>query len=80
MNKNPQYLTLAELNEALPKSTAAKYRIVNMEKRTSLKFFSAKHGEIDLRTLTVQKAEQLVKNKASFIEVVEKKSKEPKLD
>ena len=52
------YITLAEINSALPKATAEKFKIVNMNKRTSLKVFSAKFGTIDFRTLTVARAEQ----------------------
>lgn len=71
-----KYLTLAELNAALPKSTAEKFKIVNMNKRTSTRFLHAKYGNIDLKTLKLEQAESLVKKGADFIERVAKKSKE----
>lgn len=69
MSDKAKHLTLAELNAVLPKSTAEKFEIVNMNKRTSTKFFHAKHGTIDLNTLTVAHAERLVNQKADFIQV-----------
>lgn len=66
------YITLAQANKALPESTSASFEIVNFEKRTSTRFYSAKYGLVDLKKLSVARAKQLVALKAPFIK--EKKS------
>jgi hypothetical protein len=72
------YLTLEELNAALPKSTAQKFKVVNMEKRTSTKIFSAIYGEIDFKTLTVAQAGMLVKKGANFLQEIVSKTPKTK--
>lgn len=72
MSKQNKHLSVADLNKVLPAETAEKFSIVNPGKRTSTKFI-CEFGLIDLKTLTVQRAEQLVKLKAPFIERKSKK-------
>ena len=64
-------LTPVDFNKALPAETAEKFTItsdIGKGKHGSLKIFFAKHGEVDFTTLSVARAEQLVKQKASFIQ------------
>jgi hypothetical protein len=68
-NKKPTYVTEADANNALPKEVSEQFKIVNWgDNRTSTKFYDRKFGEINLRTMSLAKAKQLVKKKCSFLE------------
>mgnify|MGYP000675213569 CR=1 FL=1 len=70
-----KYISISELNKALPKATAEKYQLVNLGKRTSTRIFHPVHGVIDFKTLSIDRAKQLVKANAPFIQaIVAKKS------
>ena len=63
-----KHFSASDLNKSLPKATAEQYKIVNLQKRTSTKFFHAKYGVVNIKTLSVDRAAQLVKAGANFIE------------
>jgi len=63
-----KHLESADYNKAIPKVTAEKFKIVNMKNRTSMVVEFPVFGKIDFRTLSVRRAEQLVAQKAPFIE------------
>lgn len=70
-DKEAKYLTLADLNKALPKETAEKYKVVNIpKKRASYAIFSAKHGEVNFKKLSPARAAQLVKQNFPYLEKV----------
>lgn len=80
MAKEVKHLTEVELNAALPKLTAEKFKVVNMSKRTSTRFFTAKFGLVDLSTLTVAAAESLIAKGADFIKAVPQKESKNKTE
>jgi hypothetical protein len=62
-----KHLTTSDLNKVLPAATAEKYEIINLTKRTKTSFVMAGFGRVDLATLSVARAAQLVARKAPFI-------------
>jgi hypothetical protein len=70
------YLTVADFNKALPKEVADLYKIVRLEKKTSLVIFFHKYGKVDFSKMNLIQAEKLVNQKAPFIEAKEAKKAE----
>jgi hypothetical protein len=62
-----KYITLAQANKALPEPTAKQFEIVEFTKHTSLTFV-CQFGRVDLNNLSIARAEQLVKQNATFIQ------------
>ena len=57
-----KYVSLKEANAALPSEVAEKFEITNWSnKRTSTKVFYPKFGEVNFKTISVNRAAQLVK-------------------
>lgn len=75
-----KYLTNSDFNKALPKDTAEKFKVIGMNKRTSLRMNFAVFGTIDFRTLTLKQAEQLLNKKFPRLERVSKTKKSEKAD
>lgn len=60
-------MSKVDLNKSLPAETAAEYKVSGLDKNQSTKIFFPKYGVIDFATLSLKKAEYLVKVKAPFI-------------
>lgn len=60
-------MAIVDFNKVLPAETAAEYKISGLDKNQSTKIFFPKYGTIDFKTLSVKKAEHLVKVGAPFI-------------
>lgn len=67
-----------DLNKELPAETAAEYKISGLEKNQSTKVWFPKYGVVDFKTLSLKKAEHLVKVKAPFISKKQKNDGDPK--
>jgi len=57
-----------DFNKVLPAATADQYKIKGLEKQQSTKIVFHKHGTVDFKTLSLERAAQLVKQGAPFIE------------
>lgn len=66
--KKAKYLTNSDMTAMLPKATAEKYKVVNLNKRTTGAFVHAKYGAINFKTLSLAKASQLLKLKFPYLE------------
>lgn len=69
MSEKGKHHTATDLNKLLPKETAELYQIVNIGKRSSTAIYHPKYGSVDFKTLSVAKAQNLMKLKAPFIEL-----------
>ena len=70
----PQYLGSKQLNALLPTETAQRYKVVGLEKQLSSRIIT-KHGEVNFKTISVERAAQLVKQGFPHIEEIKTKEK-----
>ena len=71
-----KYLTIKDFNDALPKEVASLFKIKSLENKTSLIIVFHEFGKVDFSRLSIERAQQLVGNKAYFIELKPKTKKE----
>jgi hypothetical protein len=71
-----KYLTIKDFNDALPKEVASLFKIKSLENKTSLIIVFHEFGKVDFSKLSIERAQQLVGNKAYFIELKPKTKKE----
>lgn len=62
-----KHLSKSQMNKALPKEVAEIYEIEFEGKRSSTRFYTSTFGLIDLKTMSLRQAEDLLKRKAPFI-------------
>lgn len=68
MSDKKKYLSVSEMNKALPANVAERFSINDkIGNRTSTRSVFAKYGEVDFKTMSLARAEQLVKLQAPFI-------------
>jgi len=70
-----KYITPAEANKVMPAATQEKYRVTKEwgNNRTSTRVVFPKFGDVNLKTLSVSKADQLVKMGFPYLAVKTKK-------
>lgn len=63
-----KHLTSKDFNKALPAATAEKFEVIGLDKKTSLVIVFHQFGKVDFRSLSIQRAEHLLMQKAPFIQ------------
>lgn len=75
MTKKTHY-SASDLSKVLPKEVSDLYKVVKLSKRSTAAIVVGNFGKINFKTLTLKKAEYLVKNGFPFLEKLPtKKSK-----
>lgn len=69
MADKAKFLSASDLNKVLPTAVAERFQINSkIDKIASTRSVFAKHGTVDFKTLSLARAEQLVKQQAPWIE------------
>jgi hypothetical protein len=67
--KTPKYISKSDLEKVIPEETLELFKIANWPtQRTSTKIFCARNGEVDFKTLSPSRAEQLFKNMFPYLQ------------